>query len=214
MWGSHIDTIRVVHSYVLVRRQIPQRSQLSLDPLIVPEIHTTFKALRWLCDEKQIFDDGSMLHTSFLTIFYALALAEVYRSWEPARLRIDRLYDDVVWFSPVRTTPERSKRLAAEIQIAELQDRLHMQEASTAGLQARLTHMRTSQAKTVLTVVLVISAIVGGFFVGNLFGLSKTKFEAKPAGDYLQYVAISLSILVGLIAVVWNFERLTGRKDN
>ena len=115
MWGGHIDTIKSDH---FLRHDEASHSSTGCRyrrTLIVPEIHTTFKALRWVCDRKQVFSDGSFMHTMFLTIFYTIALVEVYRSWEPAGRTVALLYDDVVWSSPVRTTPERYRRMALSL---------------------------------------------------------------------------------------------------
>jgi hypothetical protein len=60
MWGAHIDTIRSLYIYV--------KAPKFLD-FLDSEPHLVFKALRWICDEKQFFSDGSFLHTMFLTIF-------------------------------------------------------------------------------------------------------------------------------------------------
>ncbi len=113
MWGSHIDTIRVIDSYV----NISSLKKLSSNDLLIePEIHTAFKAIRWICDEKQVFSDGSFMHTMFLTIFYANALLTIHEKWDPANKKIYDLYDDVVWSAPVRTTPERNMRLFIEME--------------------------------------------------------------------------------------------------
>jgi hypothetical protein len=112
MWGSHIDTLKVIYAYLSIAEMKRVHSKKKL---IEPEIHTTFKAIRWICDEKQVFKDGSFMHTMFLSIFYSHALIKVYNNWSHVNQNIYELYDDVVWSSPVRTTPERSKRLSEEM---------------------------------------------------------------------------------------------------
>ena len=56
--------------------------------------------------------------------FYFHALLEVYNSWKPARETIEKIYDDVVWSSPMRTTPERSKRLDLTLENRELNHKI------------------------------------------------------------------------------------------
>ena len=104
-WGTHVDTMRILYAYVKVSELIPTFDS---------EPHIIFKALRWICDEKQRFDDGSFLHTMFLTIFMCDALLVIHNDWPLANKPIIKIYDDVVWASPMRTTSERTKRFAVE----------------------------------------------------------------------------------------------------
>ncbi len=210
MWGSHIDTVKVIYSYVIIRRLVPQRAAAVDAPLIVPEVHTTFKALRWMCDEKQIFSDGSFLHTMFLTIFYALALVEIYRSWEPAHDAIAKIYDDVVWFSPVRTTPERSRRLAAEISNTELNDQLEARERQLAHLALQLNRARQSRVKIAWTGVVGVLGIPLLFIVGVMLNVIHLKFAIDNASDFLEYLGVFVAILVAAMAAIWQYDRFLG----
>lgn len=214
MWGSHIETIKVIYAYVLIRRQIPQRAPGVDAPLIVPEIHTTFKALRWMCDEKQIFPDGSFLHTMFLTIFYALALVEVYRSWDPVWDTVADIYDDVVWFSPIRTTPERSQRLAAQLDNAELRStledgRTELASAHRAACLARRTHRRSLSTAVVLLVGLFVTLLIG-----SLTGVGRIGFRVASLSDYLEFLAIAGSMIFGAIALIWKWDEIVGHGND
>jgi len=214
MWGSHIDTIKVVYSYVKIRRLIPQRTIGLDDPLIVPEIHTTFKALRWMCDEKQIFSDGSFLHTMFLTIFYALALVEIYRSWPPAADRVEKIYDDVVWFSPVRTTPERSKRLAAELRNAELQEELDAARGESGWRLEQIKLMRRNYGKLIISAVLSFVAALLFPLLGNRSGVFRISFEMLRLSDFFQYVAVFIPVFVALVTLIWQYDKWFGERVN
>ena len=108
-WGTHVDTIRCLYAYVKSTFLLGEQ----------PEPHIVFRALRWACDSKQAFSDGSFLHTMFLTVFYALSLREICDHWKPAKRTVKELYDDVVWASPARTTAERGLRLRAEMKCDE-----------------------------------------------------------------------------------------------
>jgi hypothetical protein len=54
-WGSHADTCRALYGYLRATHAIPTARQ---------ENHVVMKALRWMCDEKQTFRDGSSLSHS------------------------------------------------------------------------------------------------------------------------------------------------------
>lgn len=118
MWGTHVDTIRTLNAYIKASNIFEERVKLNAEPQLV------FKALRWICDEKQCFSDGSFLHTSFLTIFMCDTLLEIHNSWPLAEYPIFRIYDEVFWASPVQTTSERTKRFAAEMDKKRLSDEL------------------------------------------------------------------------------------------
>lgn len=124
MWGTHVDTLRTLYVYVKVPSFISE-----LDP----EPHLVFKALRWICDSKQTFDDGSFLHTMFLTIFMCDALIEVYNKWELSKYPIERIYDDVLWSSPMRTTSERTKRFAVEAEKKDIEIKFRDAEKSLSN---------------------------------------------------------------------------------
>lgn len=198
MWGSHIDTIKVIYSYVRIRNLIPQSNNDSKEPLIIPEIHTTFKAIRWMCDEKQIFSDGSFLHTMFLTVFYAHALLEVYNGWGPANLKIMQLYDDVIWFSPVRTTPERSKRLAAELRISDLQEQIEAKEIEF------IKYLKFKRASIMLiftsSLFFILGIVFNAFQINLILGSDKNLTIA--------YLSFSIPIMIAMLTLVWNWEKL------
>jgi len=200
MWGSHIDTLKVVHCYVFLRRRVLHGSPPS--PLLVPEIHTTFKAIRWMCDPKQIFSDGSFLHTMFLTIFYSRALLEVYRSWEPANRSIERIYDDVVWFSPVRTTPERGKRLAVEIENVRLRGEAAEQ---CARLEARVEAERTRRQqlwRRLVAGVLAFAATTVIAAIAVLVGALVISVKVPKADLFIALLAILVPLAMGASAIV------------
>lgn len=135
----------------MIGKIIPQKDSGINDPLIVPEIHTIFKAFRWMCDEKQIFSDGSFLHKMFLTIFYSLALVEVYRYWQLRDNTIEKIYDDVLWFSPVRTTPERSKRLSTELENINLRENMKDEIEKYKNLCSEFKQYKRSKVKQIIT---------------------------------------------------------------
>lgn len=214
MWGNHIDTARILRSYVMIRRLVPQVAQGRRDDTIIqPEIHITFKALRWLCDEKQVFDDGSLLHSLFLTVFYADALIEMYRSWPPAEYRIDKLYDDVVWACPVRTTPERTRRLAADIQNERLRD-----EVCTLSEKLKSAEMRCKIAfasrnriiLSILSVLLVWIAATGLAISQHILGVN---FHILQTSDFISLLTLVGSVSVVAVGLIWQIGSIRGNRE-
>jgi len=209
MWGSHIDTIKVIYAYVRIRNLIPQSNNDSKEPLIMPEIHTIFKALRWMCDDKQIFSDGSFLHTMFLTVFYSHSLLEIFNGWEPANLKINQLYDDVIWFSPVRTTPERSKRLAAELHIGELNEQIadiinKLSKENEAKEVESLKYLKFKRA----SITLIITSLLF-FFLGINFNAFQINFTLGTDKNLtIAYLSFSIPLVIAIITLVWKWDSL------
>ncbi len=84
-WGSAVtDTARVAITYVTLTEGLP---------FIHPNHHIAFKALRWLCSDSQVLDDGSFLHSLFLTIYYAGAIMTYCNSWELGKENLAIVYD-------------------------------------------------------------------------------------------------------------------------
>jgi hypothetical protein len=205
MWGNHIDTIRLLSAYTMTRRLVPQHAQGRDEPILLPEVHIAFKALRWACDDKQIFDDGSFLHALFLTVFYANALVEVYRSWEPVKYPVEKVYDDVVWASPVRTTPERTRRLAADLRNESLQseiDRLKDRLSAKANEARRYSR---AQRRLVVGGLVVALTILGSIYIASAGEMIAITVDIKNQSDLLAYLALVGSLLAVIVAIIWKY---------
>lgn len=144
-WGSHSDTCRTLYAYLRATTRVED---------IEPEHHITFKAVRWVCDKKQTFDDGSYLHTMFLTVFYALALQEAYENWPLAERPTIDVLDKAMWSAPVRSSQERGQRLQLEIQYDDLKTKY-------TRIQNRFA---LSTAISGFLFVVILSIIFGGLF--------------------------------------------------
>ncbi len=84
-WGSAVtDTARVAITYVTLTESFP---------FVRSNHRVAFKALRWLCSDTQVLDDGSFLHSLFLTIYYADAIMTYYNSWELGKEPLSVVYD-------------------------------------------------------------------------------------------------------------------------
>ncbi|MDC9723683.1 MAG: hypothetical protein PSN34_13055 [Urechidicola sp.] len=181
MWGSHIDTIRVVGSYLLAGSLVSIHTKKKI---IKPEIHTIFKAIRWMCDEKQRFDDGSFMHTMFLTVFFADTLVTVYKYWNEADKKILDVYDDVVWSSPARTTPERLERLSLEIEYNQL-----------VGANLKLVHSH-NLTKIISGVTISVLFVSTAILLLGLFSNYVTLDQKIVIGDWVS-IFIGTSVALG-----------------
>lgn len=109
-WGIEEETAVALRSYIIGHK--------AWGKPLEPEPHIVFKALRYLCDEKTVFLDGSIAHEMEPTIYYALALIETLKGWKLQDGLCDNkpaieLYDFILWNTPARSTYERLLRTKA-----------------------------------------------------------------------------------------------------
>jgi hypothetical protein len=180
MWGTHVDTIRILYTYLRVSTLVPK---LSCQP------HLVFKALRWICDEKQCFADGSFLHTMFLTIFMAPTLIAVHDYWPLADKLIIQVYDDALWSSPVQGSIERIRCFQAETEVSTLKNALET-------LKERLSSMK----KLLKTVALTLVMLGMVLYVGSLSKLLTFAISVKAEGllAMLPIVVIYVAFLIAI----------------
>ena len=183
MWGAHADTCRALYSYTKCCKSMK----------IEPENQIVFKALRWVCDGKQTFKDGSFLHTSFITVFYAHALLEVYRSFSLSEKEILEIYDDVVWCLGASSSDERGKRLLAEMENKKLLEDLGDSERANIILK-----------KMLWGGIFTISYIAVGYisiFYYNLINAS------------IQVVSILLAVYMAIIGLICRYEKIFSKRS-
>ena len=189
-WGTHADTIRTLYAYVKVPKLLSDHGD-SLDP----EPHIVFKALRWICDEKQCFDDGSFLHTMFLTIFMCDAFLEIHNNWPLADKPILNMYDDVVWASPVRTTSERTMRFAAETDKQKIADDLD-------HIEKKLD----KRDKIIFTIIFSIMIILIFIIIAVYLGLIVTSSSISDMNSLITLAATILAIYISILIFTYQSQ--------
>lgn len=180
MWGTHADTCRALYSYLKCSQQMG----------VEPQDHIVFKALRWVCDEKQVFEDGSFLHTSFITTFFALAVLQACENWTLSGKSILAIYDDVVWHMEASSSTERGLRL-------EIENKKRALEAAVSQIRVQLQNSRRIIASLCVTGGLAVAAI-----------LSSSLGRAK-VGD-VGFLAIFVTGFLSLIVAIWTIGREAG----
>lgn len=158
-WGGVADTVGTLYAYLRAVKNMPE-----LDG----EDHIIFKALRWMCDEKQALDDGSFLHTGYATVFYALALSQIYTHWELGARPVAEVYDVALWDSIASPTAERSRRI-------ELEFESELREARAKALADQLKDLKTGLAAGTLLVV----SMAGLVAVLVIFGVAKFSLDLE-----------------------------------
>jgi hypothetical protein len=212
-WGCVAESAVVLRGYLSVVRidsdawaargnTRPSHTDLPYEPDNV----TTFKTLRWLCDEKQVSEDGSFLHSLLLTLYYAQALVETYRAWPKAEEPIETVYDDFVWRSRIPTTLEKARRLKLEVANDHLTievDRLNQEVAEREERRYRETRTLT---KWITTLIILILAMPMTFAMGSLLDFYNIAWTQGKIGDFFQYLSVPTGVVAAIIAVVWGYD--------
>lgn len=146
-WGGIADTCGTLYYYLLVGSRLKSFNY---------QDHIVFKALRWMCDGNQSMADGSFLHSSYTTVFYALALLEAFRNWELGRRSSAEVYDVALWLAPNLVSHERSRRLELELRLEDsLAKERRLQDAALRG-RLRFRSVVASALGAVSTVLLTV----------------------------------------------------------
>ena len=198
-WGSHVDTIRCLYAYIKATYLTNEQ----------PEPHILFRALRWGCDEKQVFSDGSFLHTMFLTVFYCLALQEAHDHWLLSAKPVIELYDDVVWASPTSTTAERGKRMQAEMKLDD-----------TELVNQTLKYDLSTWKRMAFTLVVIVICFILGTQLCTTLQICTMSMSTRideqtrlltfninaeifDRAQFNSIVAIIVAVLIGVMTLVW-----------
>lgn len=138
MWGSHADTLKALKSYVSGSFYVStEKSSVGF----TPEVHIAFKALRWICDEKQFFRSNSFQHTLFLSTFCSQTFMAIFDHWKPAEKATSELFDDVIWSSPVRSDEERGEKAKLQIAHDQLRRDHELQKLEADGLGEKINSL-------------------------------------------------------------------------
>lgn len=183
LWGTHVDTIRTLYTYIKVCWLVPK---------VICQSHLVFKALRWICDEKQRFQDGSFLHTMFLTIFMAPALVTVHNEWPQSTKSVLEIYDEALWYSPILAGVERLRRFDAETKISDLEEKLERFKKSTLS--------RGKWVKSIVLTMLMLGLFV---FLGFLYNALKISVSIEDKAINLLILTIVFGVYIAVQVAIW-----------
>lgn len=159
--------------------------------------HVVFRALRWMCDSDQALSDGSFLHTTYLTVFYALAVIEAYDTWQAGHKTAMEVYDLSLWDAITINTSERGRRFHLEWRVQELEEAAA--EASESRRRRRAAH--AAIASTILLAAALVSCLA---VAGNLkLSVGAPAVSLRSANAALTWAVLSVAVpLVGAIVTL------------
>ncbi|MCL2031848.1 MAG: hypothetical protein FWG96_01035 [Methanomassiliicoccaceae archaeon] len=189
-WGGSYDTLRCLYSYLLADSCL--RKSKKCKTAVKADVGVVFRVLRWINDEKRAFDDGSYLHTTFLTTFYVNAVTKSIEWLEDEALKLERytsydLYDYVLRLD--RKDEERRKihRLELELDRAKYKNQF-------------LRHF------TILVILSAAAAIV----LISYFWLDDVLGSAASSASIIVSIVL---IVIGIVQILPNVKRFGNRRN-
>lgn len=163
-----------------------------------------FRTLCWMCDSNKVMKDGSFLHTSYATVFYALSLIEIYETWELGKKSTNEVYHVIVWTNPNSEIIERAKRLDMEMDIQRFQEEA---DKLLKKIQKRFT-------LCCVIVAFFISVIITIIVIGVTGNLS-ISYSVNNVNDSLivSEVAIAVPIGIAVLQVTYMFSQKYAKKN-
>lgn len=190
-WGSVANSVVTFHNYMCT---VGANKHFDFQDQVV------FKALRWVCDCNQTLTDGSLLHSSYVTSFYALSLYEAYSTWDLSNQKISYVYDFTLWLAPNASSEERTRRLMLELQLRDSQQDQENIVDLYSGLRALIS-----------TLVLCCSIILISLFLScttKFIQIDLSGFlTVNDWSGFLTVLGVIITLLIAIAAPVYNFKK-------
>lgn len=163
-----------------------------------------FRTLCWMCDSNKVMKDGSFLHTSYATVFYALSLIEIYETWELGKKPTNEVYHVIVWANSNSEIIERAKRLDMELDIQRFQE-------ETDKFEKRMQEKISVCCVFIVLIMLIIVAII----VIGVTGALRFSFSMYDANLTLiiSEVAITVTIAIAILPVTYRFSKKYAKRN-
>lgn len=197
-WDGVADTCGTLYGYLKTVNSLQD---------IEPKDYIVFKALRWICDEKQVLHDGSFLHTSYITVFYLMSIIEVYNHWELGNCNGPEVYDIALWSSPGEISMERSLRFDIQLELKDCIKKCEM-----------LEYVNQRQRKLNIGIIIISLQLFFLFAILLIFNVLGITIKLINSNALFQIITIAIPIiLVSVSAIasgIFKHSRLYINKKN
>lgn len=211
LWGAYLDTVAVLGVYV----------RLGADTALLPDAgdsnlwsqaRIVFRALRWMCDGTQHMADGSVLHTAFLTTFFARTIMDVAEHWDYSRYDIATVYDEMCLM--METGVGEHRAMAVELALA--RDGALRREESTAALleraRADVSTERWMRRRSTATVAVFGFAMLAGGVAAAALGWVDVKVKQGELANLLALSGVGATSVMAVIATLWSVRGSDDRR--
>jgi hypothetical protein len=195
-WGGVADTCGTLWCYLVVLKNTTWTQGAEYENQVI------FKALRWMCDSNQSMDDGSFLHTAYVTVFYSLAMLEAYLAWPLGQSAANKVYDIALYQSPLNSSEERTRRLYLELELNE-----------TKIAITSLKQKHKSDVAFFWSTVVVFAGLITMLSLSIALGVisvTNVSFEINALDTLIGIIGLAIVIVPALVVLVWRI--ITGSK--
>ena len=147
-----------------------------------------------MCDSNKVLADGSFLHTSYATVFYALSLIEAYETWELGHKPTNEVYHMVVWLNPNIETTERARRLDLE-----LKQKKNSEELS------QLKYLVVNRSAIFSTILIVTLLIIVTLIILQACKAVNISIEFLDFSLLFSILSVSVIIISGIGKITYEF---------
>ena len=207
IWGAYLDTIAVVGTYVRVASAVSASVTPSDATPRTAQPRIVFRTIRWLCDPTQISNDGSILHTGFLTTAFVNTLIQVIHFWPETKMTLIDLYDELTQVMDRGVTIDRANFLTASIERDATMTKLAHERRRSELLVVRLAHEHWFRARFVLTIVIGVVTLVLALALPVAGSLAQVSYKIEDAAVFVSVLAVLVAAFGGLATVVWMVDR-------
>lgn len=183
--NSVADSCGILWSYFVTSKAVCEYGH---DDIMV------FKSLCWMCDSNKVLADGSFLHTSYATVFYALSLIEAYETWKLGCKPTNEVYHMVVWLNPNIETTERARRLDLELKQKRNSEELSQLKYSLVNKDAIFSTI------LIVTLLIIITLVI-------LHACKAVNISIKFLDFSLLFSILSVSVIIisGIGKIAYEF---------
>lgn len=169
--------------------------------------HVVFRGIRWMCDPDQALSDGSFLHTTYVTVFYSLAIIEAYTTWDAGKKTTMQVYDLSLWDAIAINTSERGRRFQLEWQVREL-------EAERAAIVRRRGRVRARWIAALLAVALFSVIAVALMLAENISIEGRwPEISIHSADSGMTWAVLGVVVPIAVAAVGFVYQNTIKRAD-
>lgn len=208
LWGAYLDTVATVDAYVQVGAR---GSRLFASPgvgdLLTTQPRIVFRVLRWMCDPTQRMDDGSVLHTAFLTTFFAQALLNVEAQWEYSAASIAIVYDEMCLLMEMGVSEHRVRLVDALLDRDRAGRDLEVAQAELTHRALVHDHEQWLRTRWILTLVALTGGVALGVGVAVVGGWVATSVKAADVANLLAFAAMLSATVFAVVGLIWTVGR-------
>ncbi|HET7120118.1 MAG TPA: hypothetical protein VFI17_02560 [Solirubrobacterales bacterium] len=208
LWGAYLDTIALLGAYVEIGESREGLfAEIGREEGLAAQARIVFRVIRWMCDPTQRAADGSVLHTAFLTTFFAQAMVDVASLWRFSSDSIAVVYDEICLLTEAGVSEHRAEQIKALLDRDEARRQLEEAREDVGVERRRNNYERWLRTRFVGSAIVFV---VGGLFLvlaGQVTGWVGVTVDTEQTANLLTLCGVVAAVTLSLIGVMWTMGR-------